>query len=114
MAKKRTRRAAATLPPLPRGLRMASPTDQRKHMASINNCVAALDYQRKTLRSNLSEARSGMDPKLLKLYKATLSDLDKAYALLSPVRCAGPYMSFELPLLLGYVQPAKRVKARKR
>jgi hypothetical protein len=114
MAKGRTRRAAVSLPALPRGLKTASPKNARKLMASINHCGAALYYQRETLKRNLRSHGRQMPPKLLRQYKQTLEDLNKAYALVNGIGCAGPFMSFELPLLMGHVQPAKKVKARGR
>jgi hypothetical protein len=114
MAKRKTSRAVVSLPPLPRGLRTASPQNARKMLASINHCAAVLHYQRANLRRKLQSVRSQMPPELRRQYTKALADLHEAYTLVSGIPCSGPFMSFELPLLLGQQQPERRTRPRGR
>jgi hypothetical protein len=76
----------------------------------FNECRAGLAHHAQVLGENLRKLGSKAP---LKYYK-TLVALNMAYGLVKNIGCAGPFMSFELPLLKGEVKPEKIKPLRRR
>ena len=80
----------------------------------FNECRAGLAYHARVLEANLQKLGSKDRLPLRIKYHKTLIALNLAYGLVKNIGCAGPFMSFELPLLKGEVKPAKIKPLRRR